>query len=66
MLIQRIYSVPMKTLFVTLKGCTEPIKLDAAKVVDDDNELALTAFDAKGEKVGKFNLSEVAAWWLAD
>jgi len=54
----------MKTLCVTLKGSTEPLKLAAVKVVDDDNALTLTAFDAKGEKVGMFNMSEVAGWWV--
>jgi len=64
MLICRVYAVSMKTLCVTLKGSTEPLKLAAVKVVDDDNALTLTAFDAKGEKVGMFNMSEVAGWWV--
>jgi hypothetical protein len=63
MLIYHVYAVAMKTLCVNLKGKPDTIRLDVEKVVDDNNELTLTAFDVKGEKIGTFNLSDVAGWW---
>lgn len=63
MLIHRVYAVAMKTLCVNLKGKPDTIKLDVEKVIDDDNELTLTAYDAAGEKIGTFNLGDVAGWW---
>ena len=63
MVVMRVYSIAMKTLCVNLKGKPDTIKLDAAKVVDDNNELTLTAFNDKGEKIGTFNLADVAGWW---
>jgi len=56
----------MKTLCVDLRGRSETIKLEAEKVVDDHNELTLTAFDKRGEKIGVFNLSDVMGWRLEE
>jgi len=63
MLISHVYAVAMKTLHVLLKGMSEPVTLEVEKIVDDDNELTLTAFDAEGKKIGLFNKSEVAGFW---
>jgi hypothetical protein len=53
----------MKTLCVLLKGMPEPVKLEIDRYIDDDNELTLTAFNAKGEKIGYFNKNEMAGFW---
>ena len=64
MLIQRIYSVTMKTLCVNLKGKPETIKIATERVEDDQNEYALKAFNEKNEKIASFDFSEVAGWWV--
>jgi hypothetical protein len=66
MLIQRIYSVTMKTLCVNLKGNPETIKIPAERVEDDQNEYILKAFNDKNEKIASFDLNEIAGWWVAD
>ena len=63
MLISHVYAVAMKTLHVLLKGMSEPVTLEVEKIVDDDNELTLTAFDAEGKKIGFFNKGEVFGFW---
>lgn len=63
MLISHVYAVAMKKLHVLLKGMSEPVTLEAEKIVDDDNELTLTAFDTEGKKIGLFNKSEIAGFW---
>ena len=66
LIVSRVYAVSMKTLCVDLRGRSETIKLEAEKVVDDHNELTLTAFDKRGEKIGVFNLSDVMGWRLEE
>jgi len=60
-----IYFLPMKTtLCVTLKGQSETVRLKAVSRVErNDYEDLLTAYDAKGDVLGRFALSEISGEW---
>jgi hypothetical protein len=66
MVMVHVNAVSMTKLCVKLRGQTETIKLEAAKMVEDRNELTLTAFAKNGEKIGYFNLNDVIGWWVEE
>jgi hypothetical protein len=53
----------MKTLFVVVKGSEKPVSLSADKV--EQNEVSGELVASRGAQViGRFQLQEVAGWWL--
>ena len=61
----RVYSVPMHTLYVMVKGNEKPISLVADKVEENEGVGQLVVY--RGEQViGRFQLVAIAGWWLSD
>lgn len=65
MMISRIYSVLMKILCVQIRGNEKTIRLSADKAEEDANTNELLA-SRGGQVIGRFNLKDVAGWWLED
>jgi hypothetical protein len=55
----------MNTLFVMVKGNEKPVSLLADKVEEDSESGQLVA-TREGKIIGRFQLKEIAGWWLAD
>jgi hypothetical protein len=55
----------MKTLYVQVKGNPSPVHLESDKVEENKKDNELLAYRGS-EIIGRFNLSEIAGWWLDD
>ena len=65
MTIVHVYSVPMKTLHVMIKGNEKPVHLLSDKVEENDESGQLVAYRG-GQVIGRFQMAAIAGWWLAD
>lgn len=69
MIVSRVYFVPMKHVYVQVKGSAKesnPVHLFAEKVEEDQQKGRFLLYNKEGEVIASFNLTEIVGWWLQD
>ena len=61
-----VYSWPMTTLCVQIKGNEAAVRIKAAQAEENRENGELLAKGAQGQVIGKFKIGELVGWWIEE